>query len=265
MLVIGPAQVEVTASMKNRPSHSQVAYAAIRERITSGELASGAIVSEAAIAKELGLSRTPVGEALRRLSHEGLVDQIPRYGTVVRTLSQQDLRELFEVRQALEGMAASKAATQITAEVLEELELLCMAIDTEIASAQSCGATELEGEALNRFLAADMAFHMLIISSARNRRLSEILEQTRSISSMFYARRGVHSLRRVIDANQWHRKILDALIAKDPARASQLVISHIEYSCEQSLQSQHDGDAPVTLGTLNLPPAMRMALKAVTK
>ncbi|MCO6046235.1 GntR family transcriptional regulator [Aeoliella sp. ICT_H6.2] len=251
--------------MKNRPSHSQVAYAAIRERITSGELSSGAIVSEAAIAKELGLSRTPVGEALRRLSHEGLVDQIPRYGTVVRSLSPRDLRELFEVRQALEGMAAAKAAQQITAEVLEELELLCVAIDAEITSAQTCGANSLEGDALSRFLAADMAFHMLIISSARNRRLGEILEQTRSISSMFYARRGVHSLSRVIDANRWHRKILDALIAKDSAKASELVISHIQHSCEQSLQSHADGEAPVTLGTLNLPPSMRMALKAVTK
>ncbi|WP_425399427.1 GntR family transcriptional regulator [Aeoliella sp.] len=251
--------------MKNRQSHSQLAYAAIRERITSGELASGAMVSEAAIAKELGLSRTPVGEALRRLSHEGLVDQIPRYGTVVRSLSQEDLRELFEIRQALEGMAAAKAADRITAEVLEELELLCVAIDTEITSAQSSGATALEGEALNRFLAADMAFHMLIISSARNRRLGDILEQTRSISSMFYARRGVHSLQRVIDANDWHRKILAALVARDSARASELVINHIQHSCDQSLRSEDNGDAPINLGTLNLPPSMRMALKAVTK
>lgn len=250
--------------MKKASNHSQHAYATIRERITSGQLASGAIVSEAAFAKELGLSRTPVGEALRRLSHEGLVDQIPRYGTIVRSLSRDELQELFEIRQGLEGIAAAKAAANISDGVLQELELLCAAIDEEIRAARKTGANALEADALQRFLAADMAFHMLIITSAGNRRLSELLEQTRSISSMFHARRGIHSLGRAASANKWHRRIVAALAAKDGVEASALVAKHIQQSCEESLEVERVTAPVVSLGTLNLPPSMRMALKEVT-
>ncbi|MCA9241731.1 MAG: GntR family transcriptional regulator [Planctomycetales bacterium] len=231
--------------MVKRTTHSHHAYSAIREQITSGQLSPGAVVSEAALAKQLGLSRTPVGEALRRLAHEGLVDQIPRYGTVVRSLSTEELRELFEIREALEGMAAAKAALNISLAAIEEMEVLCEAIDAEIQAARARGESALEGDALNRFLAADMSFHMHIIGAARNRRLSALLEQTRSISSMFHARRGVHSLERVIDANQWHRKILAALVDRDPDRASQLVVSHVQHSCSQSLLAPELSDAPV--------------------
>lgn len=248
--------------MRQRNTHSNNAYTAIRSRITAGKLSPGEVVSEAALAKELGLSRTPVGEALRRLSHEGLVDQIPRYGTVVRRLSSQDLRELFELREALEGMAASKAAKRITAEAIEQLTALCESIDAEIDGARSMGQKAMEGDALERFLEADMAFHMLIISAAQNRRLTELLEQTRSISSMFHARRGLHSIERVVDANQWHRRILTAIVDRDPEAASKLVVQHIRHSCEQSLRSTELSGAP-DMPDFNLPHDMQQDLPAI--
>jgi DNA-binding GntR family transcriptional regulator len=248
--------------MRPKSNQAEGAYTALRERIISGELLPGAVVSEASLAKELGVSRTPVGEALRRLSHEGFVHQIPRYGTVVREISATDLRELFEIREALEGMAASKAAASISAEALDELESLCAANEAELEGVKESGSDVVEGESLRRFLAADMAFHMLIIASANNRRLSELLEQTRSISVMFNARRGVHSVARVEEANAYHRQILTALASRDSSGATEAVIRHIRVSCEQSLRAHQPPGAPARLGTLNLPDFIRRDLKA---
>jgi len=245
--------------MHKRISRSSEAYSRLRERITTGQLAPGSVVSEAALAKDLGLSRTPIGEALRRLSHEGLVEQVPRYGTIVREVSSNELVELFEIREALEGMAASKAAERISSEALGELGSLCDSIESEVASATQACSQRLDGESLRRFLAADMAFHMLIIASAGNRRLTDLIENTRSISSMFNARRGEHSVERIRNANNAHRSIVEALSARDADAAQRLVVSHIRTSREQSLQ-QRENHSPVRLGTINLPDFVRQDL-----
>ena len=245
--------------MHKRVSRSSEAYSRLRERITTGQLAPGSVVSEAALAKDLGLSRTPIGEALRRLSHEGLVEQVPRYGTIVREVSSNELVELFEIREALEGMAASKAAERISPEALGELRSLCDSIESEVSSAIQTDSQRLDGESLRRFLAADMAFHMLIIASAGNRRLTDLIENTRSISSMFNARRGEHSVERIRNANSAHRSIVEALSARDADAAQSLVVNHIRTSREQSLQ-QRENHSPVRLGTINLPDFVRQDL-----
>ena len=245
--------------MHKRVSRSSEAYSRLRERITTGQLAPGSVVSEAALAKDLGLSRTPIGEAQRRLSHEGLVEQVPRYGTIVREVSTGELVELFEIREALEGMAASKAAERISPEALGELASLCDSIEAEVSDATQASSQRLDGESLRRFLAADMAFHMLIIASAGNRRLTDLIENTRSISSMFNARRGEHSVERIRSANNAHRSIVEALSARDAATAQTLVVNHIRTSREQSL-AQRENQSPVRLGTINLPDFVRQDL-----
>ncbi len=183
--------------MKNNGSHSQQVYTQLRDRIAAGELQPGDVMSEASLAKEFGVSRTPIGEALRQLAHEGVVHQVPRFGTIVRDIPVRELAELFEIREALEGMAATKAAHKITPAAIEELRTLCAVIDAEIERNRELGNQALDREGLRRFLAADMAFHMLLIASAGNERLHRMLEQTRSVSSMFAARRGEHPMSRV--------------------------------------------------------------------
>jgi DNA-binding GntR family transcriptional regulator len=247
--------------MHKRPNRTSEAYLRLRERITTGQLAPGSVVSEASLAKDLGVSRTPIGEALRRLSHEGLVEQVPRYGTIVREVSTSELVELFEIREALEGMAATKAAERMTPEALEELDALCLTIEVELDSAQSTGKTRLEGESLSRFLAADLAFHMLIIASAGNRRLTDLIENTRSISSMFKARRGEHSVSRIRNANTAHRAIHRALAARNGRQAHDAVVDHIRTSREESLR-QREASPPVCLAALNLPDFIRQDLPA---
>ena len=184
---------------------------------------------------------------------------MPRYGTIVREISPSELAELFEVREALEGMAARKAAERITPATTAELGALCDQIDAEIDAARAEGLGRLEGEALGRFLAADMAFHMLIIESAGNRRLGALLENTRSLSSMFNAKRGEHSIERLRNANVAHRAIVEAFRRSDGGLAEELVVDHIRKSCELSVR-ERQAPPPVSLDTLNLPQSVREQL-----
>ena len=86
------------------------AYQHIQSEILAGKLSAGTQISETRIAEQLGISRTPVGEAIRTLAAEGWVEQQPRRGTVVRSFSRREIIELYELREALETFAARKAA-----------------------------------------------------------------------------------------------------------------------------------------------------------
>ncbi|TWT97697.1 putative HTH-type transcriptional regulator YdfH [Botrimarina colliarenosi] len=250
----------MSSTLHKRPNRTSQAYFSLRDKITSGMLVPGQVVSEASLAKELGISRTPIGEALRRLAHEGLVEQVPRYGTIVRQFSTTELIELFEIREALEGMAAMKAAERISTDALAELAHLHQTIEDEMAKAESASVELVEGESLSKFLSADIAFHMLIIASTGNRRLMEMTENTRSIASTFNAKCGnLYSVQRIRTANAGHKGILDALVRRDGAEAQRLIVEHIRSWREQSLRQRERRD-PVTLGTINLPDFVRQDL-----
>src|SRR3954465_7670210 len=155
-------------------SLAQKAYEHLQEGVLSGRLRSGAVISEAGLAKELGISRTPVGEAIRQLVREGLVEQVPRYGTIVRSIDRRELTDLYEMREALESYAAAKAAEHISGPILERLQQFCDVMAAIGRELREAGASELDEPSLRRFLAADMAFHMLIIEASGNRRMIEV-------------------------------------------------------------------------------------------
>lgn len=246
--------------MQRHSRHSQHVYSKIRDRITTGELSPGEVMSEANLAKEYGLSRTPVGEALRQLANEGLVVQVPRYGTVVREIPAEELEELFEIREALECLAVGKATLRISQEGLDELKGLCDAIDAEVERLNESGAAALDREGLRRFLAADMAFHMLIIANAGNQRLIQVLEQTRAVSLMFNAQRGDHPVSRLVEANAAHRSILAAMADRDPEQAQLRLVNHIRTSRDESLKTAPAPSPSVSLGSINLPTFVRRDL-----
>ena len=91
----------------------QQAYQHLRERILSGELGAGTQLSEPDLAKQLGMSRTPVREALRQMENEGLLDYAPRFGAMVRVPDRDELSDMYAVREALESYAAAEAAAKI--------------------------------------------------------------------------------------------------------------------------------------------------------
>ncbi|MGI9457679.1 MAG: GntR family transcriptional regulator [Aeoliella sp.] len=224
------------------PTLSRRAYTHLHAQIVTGQLRAGVLVSESGIAKQLGMSRTPVGEAIRRLAVEGLVEQVPRCGTIVRGIDRRDLSELFEMREALECYAAAKAAARITRTDLAKLQSLCDRMLQLVDQMHQAGDDELKAEKLQTFLSTDMAFHVLILRACGNQRIGRAVAQTRAVSSIFRLRRQKHDQQIVSKAHHEHQAILDALSMGDGAKAQSLMSAHIAASESQTLSQMelHD-------------------------
>ncbi|MEQ8789359.1 MAG: GntR family transcriptional regulator [Pirellulaceae bacterium] len=235
------------------------AYADIQDRIVSGRLRAGNVVSESILAKELGMSRTPVGEAIRQLAAEGLLEQLPRRGTIVRGFDRHDLTDLFEMREALESYAAAKAALRISSTELAKLQALCDAMRRIADGVRGAGREELTRDELKTFLSADMAFHLLILQASGNRRMQRAVTETRTVSSIFRLRRQKHDLRVIQQAHAQHVGILEALCSAAGEQARARMAEHIASSREQTLAEldRYDerGPAGATLPT-DLPPEL---------
>jgi DNA-binding GntR family transcriptional regulator len=201
-----------------------------------GDLTPGSVVSESGLARELGMSRTPVGEAVRQLSAEGLLEQVPRVGTIVRNFGRQDLIDLFEMREALEGYAVQKAAERITSTQLAKLQALCDAMAQIGEQTREAGNYELRNTDLQTFLSADLAFHMLILQASGNQRMQDAVRQTRAVSRIFQIRRQKHDLRLVERAHSYHVSILEALRAGQGDQARRVMCEHIAVSKAQTLE-----------------------------
>ena len=243
-------------------TNTQKAYDHIRGRIIAGDFPSGAVVSEAALARELGISRTPVGEALRELAAVGLVEQLPRYGTIVRPITREDLVELYEVREGLEPYAVALAVKRISRVDLERLQKLCERLEGFVRALDETNKAELEGQTLREFLAADMAFHTLLIHAAGNRRIAKLVRDSHVMTALFGARRMRHSRQIVGEACRYHAEILAAVGRGDAEAARALSVEHIRASLALSLEHLDRG-ASDDLATAALPDDVRDELKRI--
>jgi DNA-binding GntR family transcriptional regulator len=108
--------------MNPKASLKQRAYDHIRQKLMSGVLIGGSRISDAELAEEIGISRTPVREAIIQLETEGVIEQIPRFGSFIRMLSREELIHLYELREVLEGHNAAMAAERATPEEVRRLE-----------------------------------------------------------------------------------------------------------------------------------------------
>ena len=146
----------------------EVVFNTLRQAILKGELKPGERLMEIALAEKLGVSRTPIREAMRKLELEGLVVMIPRRGAQVANITEKDLNDVLEVRITLENMAIEKACTNMTEEDVQELEKV--ARDFERSTA--------EGD-LVKMAEADVNFHETIYRAADNKRLMQVLNNLR--------------------------------------------------------------------------------------
>ena len=237
--------------MKQASPLTHRAYEHIQSEILAGRFPAGTLISEIRIAEQLGISRTPVGEAIRSLAAEGWVEQQPRRGTVVRSFSRREIIELYELREALETFAAAKAAVLVSDSVLARLDRYCDEMQGLLAHLASSSAGMLDGTELERFLTAAMAFHLLIVRTAGISRIMKLVQQTRTISRVFRMRRQRHSHKVVERAIEFHRRIADALRAGDGAAASLAMTEHIQVSRRQTIDeldnqlALDDPDAPI--------------------
>lgn len=195
-------------------------YRVLRQSIVDGDLKPGQRLRSDALATEMRVSRTPVREALRKLEAEGLVVRSGAAGLIVRALTEQDLRELFYVREALEGMAARLAAMNATpAEIAEIRELL-----------EDMDAVGRRGDVKNlRRLTGE--FHRHICRASHNARLLQsvngLLDQVRHNPATTLGLAG-----RPLEAIEEHRRLLKAIEARDGDLAERVAREHRQKTLE---------------------------------
>lgn len=212
------------------------AYDRIRGKLALGQLAAGSEVSEPMLAEMLGISRTPVREALQQLEVEGLVERNPRKRTIVRSPDRQDILDLYELREAVECFAVHLAAKRRTAADLDRLEFLCGEMKRAADELQQSGAKALTEAKLRRLLAADMGFHLLLIQATGNRHIMKIVADSHVLSRVFGAPRQEHNLKIVQENYRIHREILDAVEEGKPTKARELMTAHVQSTLREALE-----------------------------
>lgn len=157
-------------------------YRAICRRLANGQMPPGSRVSELGLSKELGVSRTPVREAVHQLAAEGLIQRVSNAVSYVSIPSRTELADLYEMREWLECEAAAKAARQIGQRELAELERACGELRSVAAEVRDLSAPLASGPLLYRFEAADAMFHLGLIRACGNRRVLQTLANQHLLS-----------------------------------------------------------------------------------
>lgn len=209
------------AGLLRRPARlGDEVYSAIFARIMSGEIAAGGRIGVDALARQLGVSQTPIREALGRLEAEGLVSKTHLVGySVAPQLNVRQLAELYEMRLLIEPFAARKCADVMTDAVIGQLEALC---------ADMAALVNEEGlDAYAQFGQLDMAFHDQIAVSADNELLLQAQVGLHSHVHLFRLVRDAKVTRTVLDE---HEALVAAIKARDPDGAERAMRSHIERS-----------------------------------
>ena len=221
---MGEREPLVPIKLDNYKPLRELVFESIREAIIGGKLRPGERLMEIQLAEEMGVSRTPIREAIRKLELEALVVMIPRKGAYVAGLSMKDIADVFEIRRALEGLAAELACERITDEELEELERYLVRI-----------AEDIESQDISKVVATDTDFHTLLYKASRNQRLSQTINNLREQIQRFRMT-SLSYPGRMRNALEEHRKIVEAISARDSEAARKIAQEHIE-NAENSMMN----------------------------
>jgi DNA-binding GntR family transcriptional regulator len=206
----------IPVKLDNYKPLREIVFESLREAIINGVLKPGERLMEVQLAEEMGVSRTPVREAIRKLELEGFVIMVARKGAYVAGISMKDVVDVFEIRAALEGLAASLAAERITDEEKEEMERLLVRKAACVEAGDYDSLTEIDTE-----------FHELLYKASRNERLMQIISNLREqinrfrMVSLAFPGRGREAL-------EEHKKMAEAIAERDAALAQALAQEHIE-------------------------------------
>jgi len=224
-------------------NHSERAYRHIRRMLLDGDVAPGARLSYGSIGREIGISATPVREAVGQLASEGLVELVPQLGAVVRRLTRQEAIELYETREALESYAAGKAALRISESQLLELAANLKA-SRELAEAVRDAKRETaDGETADRFHALDLGFHMTVIEASGNRRMVKTVGDSHILTRIFDANRHGFEVEILDTTLADHEAIYQALQKRSSTKSSEAMAQHIINSLKQTLARDDAGES----------------------
>jgi DNA-binding GntR family transcriptional regulator len=192
----------------------------LRDLILTGEYSPDERLIEEQLAERLGVSRTPVRQALTMLEAEGLVEIAPNRGATVCSFSFEDVWDIYDLRAVLEGHAARRAAGRIVRRELERLR--------ELAGEMEAlpGRFDDHEEEIRILVGLNQAFHGIIVEASRNKRLQRLINRTVEIPLMFKAFFWYTPHERTI-SNHYHRQMLEALEKGDADRAEIIMREHV--------------------------------------
>jgi DNA-binding GntR family transcriptional regulator len=195
---------------------SSAATEVIRQAIIDGRLPPGRRLKEEELARELGISRTPVREALVVLHAEGLVDAAPNRGAAVRSHSVEDLDDLYQLRALLEGYSTRRAATRLSEDVIRGLRESCERFDDLLENAAD----------MSELVKENLVFHQTILDSAGSVRLAAMVRQVIELPLVYRSYIWYSPEQQRISAH-YHWQIARALEARDAERAELVMKEHI--------------------------------------
>lgn len=209
-----------TVNMNEYLPLRDVVFNTLRQAILRGELKPGERLMEIQLANKLGVSRTPIREAIRKLELEGLVLMIPRKGAEVADISEKSLRDVLEVRKALEELAVQLACDKITKEEIEDLK-----------KAAEDFKKILKSRDITEIAEADVRFHDIIFMATDNQKLVQLLNNLREQMYRFrveYLKNEEVHPQLIAE----HEKIIEHIMERDKTKASAIVSEHINNQVE---------------------------------
>jgi DNA-binding GntR family transcriptional regulator len=231
-----PKQRKTKSRKGSHISARERAYVFIQQKIASRELPAGKAISEVALAAELGISRTPVHEAIRQLLGEGLMEEDSNGSTVVVRLSQRDFVELYELRSVLEAHAVSKIAKRTLEDKdIERLQALTGEIKALHGELVKSRKKVLNDAQMRRFEMADISFHTFLMSIAENAAALKIFNKVRYLIGAFAARHAGHSVEALGRIHSEHLAMIHALAAGNVEKAERVITQHIQTSQRERL------------------------------
>jgi DNA-binding GntR family transcriptional regulator len=224
-------------AIKNPPNLKEAVYKRLKESIVRGEFSAGSKIVETLSSQKLGVSRTPLREAINRLEQDGLVEIIPRRGTFVRKQSVAEILESLEIREALEGLAARLASRNATPDIIQKMKN-CFA---------GFSPKNVE-KSIQDYALQNVRFHHLIIQASHNRRLVALIRNLYDQMDMVRLHTIVMPGRAKKSLSE-HREIIRHIEKKKGESAEKLTRAHIRDLHKAVLNYPNLG----TTATLSLP------------
>ena len=203
----------------------QKAYNQLKSMILDQKLRSGSKIYQEKLADDLGISRTPLVNALKKLEQEHLIAAIPRKGFYVREFSKQEMVNIFELREVLEGLAARRTSIRISDSQIKKLNDLF----TELKTSEASGSIE-------KYAKADRRFHHFLIKLGGDDLLFNILETYSVITFSYLVKFRGGLVRPPKETLPEHLAIIEAIINKDPEMAEQAARNHFKRSREKLIK-----------------------------
>jgi len=205
--------------LASRPLYEEVADQ-LRVRIFAHELAPGTWIDEQTLAKEFGISRTPLREAIKVLAAEGIITMKLRRGAYVTEVNRGDLEQIFTILSLLEGQAAKEAATKAQEKDLNELDDMHLRLEKAAADRN-----------LEQFFEVNVRFHERVIAIANNPWLTDVIADLRKVLKL-QRKDALSRTGRLQSSLSEHREILKALLERDPIAAEQAMRTHLARGLE---------------------------------